>query len=85
VCLHGVPKNIVSDRGTQFTARFWQKLHESMDTKMNFSSTYHSQTDGQIERTNQVLEYMLRSCALKYGGNWDKSLQFAEFSYNNSY
>jgi hypothetical protein len=48
VCLHGVPKKIVSDRGTQFTSRFWQKLH--------FSSAYHPQTDGQIERTNQVLE-----------------------------
>jgi hypothetical protein len=41
VCLHGVPKNIVSDRGTQFTSKFWEKLHESMDTKLNFSSTYH--------------------------------------------
>jgi hypothetical protein len=38
VCLHGVPKKIVSDRGTQFTFRFWEKLHESMDTKLNFSS-----------------------------------------------
>jgi hypothetical protein len=38
VCLHGVPKKIVSDRGTQFTSRFWEKLHESMDTKLNFSS-----------------------------------------------
>jgi hypothetical protein len=37
VCLHGVPKKIVSDRGTQFTSRFWQKIHESMDTKLNFS------------------------------------------------
>jgi transposase InsO family protein len=52
VCLHGVLKKIVSDRGTQFTSRFWQKLHESMDTKLNFSSAYHPQTDGQIERTN---------------------------------
>jgi hypothetical protein len=39
VCLHGVPKMIVSDRGTQFTSRFWEKLHESMDTKLNFSVT----------------------------------------------
>jgi hypothetical protein len=85
VCLHGVPKKIVSDRGTQFTSRFWQKLHESMDTKLNFSSAYHPQTDGQRERTNQVLEDMLRACALKHGGSWDKSLPFAEFSYNNSY
>ena len=64
VCLHGVPKKIVSDRGTQFTTHFWQKLHESMDTKVNISSAYHPQTDGQTERTNQILEDMLRACAL---------------------
>ena len=57
----------------------------SMDTKLNFSSDYHPQTHGQTERTNQVLEDMLRACALKYGGNWDKSLPFAKFSNNNSY
>jgi hypothetical protein len=78
-------KKIVSDTGTQFTSQFWQKLHESMDTKLNFSSAYHLQTDGQTERTNEVLEDMLRACALKHGGSWDKSLPFAEFSYNNSY
>jgi hypothetical protein len=55
VCLHGVPKKIVSDRGSQFTSRFWKKLHESLDTQLNFSSAYHRQTDGQTERTNQVL------------------------------
>jgi hypothetical protein len=85
VCLHGVPKKIVSDRGTLFTSRFWQKLHESMDTKLNFSSTYHPQTDGQTERTNQILEDMLRACVLKNSGSWDKSLPYAEFAYNNSY
>jgi hypothetical protein len=85
VCLHGVPKKIVSDRGTQFTSRFWKRLHESMDTKLNFSSAYHPQTNGQTERTNQVLEDMLRACALKHGRSWDKSLPYAEFSYNNSY
>jgi hypothetical protein len=41
VCLHGVPKKITSDRGSQFTSMFWEKLHESMDTKLNFSSAYH--------------------------------------------
>jgi hypothetical protein len=85
VCLHGVPKKIVSDRGSQFTSRYWKKLHESLDTRLNFSSACHPQTDGQTERTNQVLEDMLRACALKHGGSWDKSLPYAEFSYNNSY
>jgi hypothetical protein len=85
VCLHGVPKKIISDRGTQFTSRFWKRLHESMDTKLNFSSAYHPQTDGQMERTNQVLEDMLRACTLKHGRRWDKSFPYGEFSYNNSY
>jgi transposase InsO family protein len=85
VCLHAVPKKSVSERGSQFTSKSWEKLHESMDTKLNFSLAYHPQTDGQIERTNQILEDMLRACALKYGKSWDKSLPYAKFSYNNSY
>jgi hypothetical protein len=56
-----------------------------MDTKLNFSSADHLQTDGQIERTNQILEDMLRACALMYGKCWDKSLPYTEFLYNNSY
>jgi IS30 family transposase len=83
--LHGVQKKIVSDRGSQFTSKFWEKLHESMDTRLNFSSAYHPQTNGQTERTNQILEDMFRACALKYGKGWDKSLPYAEFSYNNIY
>jgi hypothetical protein len=71
VCLHGVPKKIVSIRGTKFTSKFWEKLHESKDTKLNFSSAYHSQTDGQTERVNQILEDMLRACALKDNQSWD--------------
>jgi hypothetical protein len=85
VCLHGVPKKIVSDRGSQFTSKFWEKLHKSMDTKLNFTSAYHPQMDVQTERTNQILEDMLRACSLKYGKSWDKSLPYAEFSYNISY
>ncbi|WVZ93760.1 LOW QUALITY PROTEIN: hypothetical protein U9M48_039717 [Paspalum notatum var. saurae] len=85
VCLHGVPKKIISDRGSQFTSRFWEQLHDSLDTKLRFSIAYHPQTDGQTERTNQVLEDMLRACAIQYGTSWDKCLPYAEFSYNNSY
>jgi hypothetical protein len=55
VCLHGVPKKIVSDKGAQFTLKFWERLHEALD---------HPQTDGQTERVNQILEDMLRACAL---------------------
>jgi hypothetical protein len=56
-----------------------------MDTELNFSSANHPRTDRQTERTNQVLEDMLRACARKHGRSWDKILPFAEFSYNNSY
>jgi hypothetical protein len=84
VSLHGVPKKIVSDRGSQSTPRFWKSFHENMDTKWHFCSTYHPQTDGQTERTNQVLEDMLRACALQHGSSWDKSLPYAEFSYYNN-
>ncbi|WVZ70515.1 hypothetical protein U9M48_019176 [Paspalum notatum var. saurae] len=65
VCLHGVPKRIISDRGSQFTSRFWEQLHDSLDTKLRFSTAYHPQTDGQTEKTNQILEDMLRACAIQ--------------------
>jgi hypothetical protein len=80
-----MPKKIVSDRGTQFTSKFWKSLHETLDTQLRFSSAYHPQTDGQTERVNQILEDMLRAYALQYGRSWDKSQPYAEFSYNNSY
>ena len=60
-------------------------MHDSLGTKLNFSTAYHPQIDGQTERINQILEDMLRACALQYGTSWDKSLPYAEFSYNNSY
>ena len=85
VCLHGVPKTIISDRGTQFVARFWEQLQESLGTKLIRSSAYHPQTDGHTERVNQILENMLRACVIHYDKNWDKCLRLAEFSYNNSY
>ena len=52
---------------------------------MEFSTSFHPQTDGQTERVNQILEDMLRACALDYGFSWDDNLPYAEFSYNNSY
>jgi hypothetical protein len=85
MCLHGVPKKILSDRGSQFTSKFWENLHQSMDTKLNFSSAYHSQMEGQTKRTNQILEDMLRAYALRFRKSWDKSLPHTEFSCSNSY
>jgi hypothetical protein len=85
VRLHGILKTIISDRGTQFVARFWEQLHECLGTKLIRSSSYHPQTDGQTERINQILEDMLRASILHYDKSWDKFLSLAEFSYNNSY
>jgi transposase InsO family protein len=62
--LHGVSKKIILDRGSQSTSRLWKSFHENLDTNLKFSLAYHPQTDGQTERTNQVLEDMLRACAL---------------------
>jgi hypothetical protein len=81
VHLHGIPKNIISDRGTQFV----EQLHEFLGTKLIRSSSYHPQTDGQTERINQILEDMLRARILHFDKSWDKCLSLAEFSYNNSY
>jgi hypothetical protein len=85
VYLHGVPNKIVSYSGMHFTSRFWERLHEPLDTQLCFSFAYDHYTDGQTKRVNQILEDMLRACALQYGRSWDKSLPYAEFSYNNSY
>jgi hypothetical protein len=54
-----------------------------LGTHLKFSSAYHPQTDGQTERTNQILENMLRACALQDKLGWDKRLPYAEFFYNN--
>jgi hypothetical protein len=75
----------VSDRESQVTARLWEQLHASLRTHLIHSLAYHSQTDGQIDRVNQILEDMLRACGLEHQGSWDKNLPWAEFSYNNSY
>ncbi|KAI3821409.1 hypothetical protein L1987_08976 [Smallanthus sonchifolius] len=85
VARHGMPLTIVSDRDTRFTSRFWKRFHEAMGTRLNISTAYHPQTDGQTERTIQTLEDMLRACIIDFGGSWDSHLPLAEFSYNNSY
>ena len=56
-----------------------------MGTLLNFSKAFHPQTDGQSERVIQILEDMLRSCAIDYEGSWDQHIPLAEFVYNNSF
>lgn len=85
VSRHGVPVTVISDRDVRFTSRFWGKFHEDLGTRLQFSTAFHPQTDGQSERTIQTLEDMLRACVLDFGGSWDTYLPLAEFSYNNSF
>ncbi|KAL0534073.1 hypothetical protein IC582_028354 [Cucumis melo] len=85
VRLHGVPVSIVSDRDARFTSKFWKGLQTAMSTRLDFSTAFHPQTDGQTERLNQVLKDMLQACALKFPGSWDSHLHLMEFAYNNSF
>nr|GEW36017.1 putative reverse transcriptase domain-containing protein [Tanacetum cinerariifolium] len=85
VCRHGVPISIISDRDSKFTSRFWRSLQESLGTRLDMSTAYHPETDGQSERTIKTLEYMLRACVINFEGSWDRHLPLAELSYNNSY
>jgi transposase InsO family protein len=66
VCVHGIPKTIISDRGPQFVARFWEQLHQSLGTKLIRNSSYHPQTDGQTERVNQIVEDILQECIIHF-------------------
>ena len=69
VRLHGVPLSIVSDRDPRFTSRFWKKLQLALGTRLNFSTTFHLQTNGQSERLIQVLEDMLRGYVMEFSGS----------------
>nr|GEZ93241.1 putative reverse transcriptase domain-containing protein [Tanacetum cinerariifolium] len=70
---------------SKFTSRFWRSLQEALGTRLDMSTAYHPETDGQSERTIQTLEDMLRACVIDFGGSWDRHFPLAEFSYNNSY
>ena len=85
VWLHGIPISIISDRDLRFTPRFWGKLLEALGTRLNFSTMFHPQTDGQLERVVQILEDMLRSCVIDYEGSWDRHIPLVELVYNNSF
>ena len=85
VRLHGVPVTITSDRDPKFTSKFWISLQRELGTRLNFSTAFHPQSDGQSERTIQTLEDMLRAVVLDRGGSWETALPLIEFAYNNSF
>lgn len=81
---HGIPISIVSDRDTRFTSSFWQELWKLLGCKLNMSTAFHPETDGQTERQNRTLEEYLRSYINIEQDNWDECLIGAEIAYNNS-
>ncbi|GKC16457.1 putative reverse transcriptase domain-containing protein, partial [Tanacetum coccineum] len=80
VTRHGIHVSIICDRDPRFASNFWRSLQKALGTNLDMSTAYHSQTDGQSERTIQTLEDMLRACVI-----WVNHFPLVEFSYNNSY
>jgi hypothetical protein len=85
VKLHGMPHSITSDRDCIFTSKFWKLLFEALGTKLNYTTAYHPQTDGQSERVNQCLEMFLRCMAHDNPKKWCRWLPLAEFWYNSTF
>jgi transposase InsO family protein len=81
---HGLPHEIISDRGSLFTSKFWKRVVQRLNIKQCLSTAFHPRTDGQTERVNQILEQYLR-CYCNYSqDNWAELLPLAQFAYNNS-
>ncbi|WVZ63977.1 hypothetical protein U9M48_013564 [Paspalum notatum var. saurae] len=80
----GLPRTSKGNDSIWFIARFWEQLHTALGTTLIHGYAYHPRTSGQVERVNQVLEDMIRACALTNGDNWEACLPLAEFTYNNS-
>ena len=80
----GLPQEIISDRGPQFTSRFWESLLDILGIKPCRSTAYHPQSDGQTKRVNQTLEQHLRCYATAAMDSWAEDLPIAQFAYNNA-
>ncbi|GJR24180.1 putative reverse transcriptase domain-containing protein [Tanacetum coccineum] len=86
VSKHGVPVSIISDRDGKFTSHFWKSLHKALGTRLDMSTAYHPETDGQSERTIQTLEDMLRALSDRLQAHthvevfWNEDESFLFFS-----
>ena len=85
VRLHGIPRDIITHRGSLFTLGLWKQITEKLGTERRFSTASHPQTDGQSERTNAILEQYLRVYINYQEDNGNEFLPLAEFAYNNGY
>jgi hypothetical protein len=82
--LHGLPADIVSDRGSVFISGFWKELMEHLGVELSMSTAFHPQTDGQTERINQILEAYLRHYSTFQQDDWADLLPLAEHAYNTA-
>ncbi|XDV48573.1 hypothetical protein PO909_017970 [Leuciscus waleckii] len=81
--LHGLPTDVVSDRGSQFVSKFWQEFCRLLGATVSLSSGYHPQSNGQTERANQDLERMLRCVVSKNPSSWCQQLSMVEYAHNS--
>jgi len=85
VRLHGVLKNIFSDRDAKFTSMFWKELFAGLATESAFNTSYHPKKHGHTKRVNRILEDMLRLYFMHQQWKWEEYLPLVGFTYNNSY
>jgi hypothetical protein len=81
---HGMTENFLSDRDSKFNSTFWKEFFRICNVKINLTSSYHPQTDGQTEVVNKSIKNYLRHFGADYQDDWDTLLVFAEFAFNNS-
>jgi hypothetical protein len=84
VSSYGHPHTIISDRDTRFTSKYWECLSKLLGSKLNRSSAYHPETDGQTERMNQTLENLLRAVVNEWNDDWEEKLPTVEYTMNNT-
>jgi hypothetical protein len=85
VKLHGMPHTIISDRDRIFTSAFWKMLFQQLGTKLQYTTAYHPQTNGQTKRVNQCLEMFLRCAVHDAPRQLRRFLPLAEFWYNSCF
>ena len=81
--IHGLPRDVVSDRGPQFTSTFWKEFCQLLGATVSLSSGFHPQSNGQSERANQELEKALRCMASSNPRAWAKQLTWVEYAHNS--
>ena len=84
LCQHGLPDNIITDRGGQFYSQFWKQVCSHLSVDHRLSTAFHPQTDGQTECQNQTMEQYLRAYTNYEQNDWVQLLPLAQFAYNNA-